>query len=633
MKRFESYGLDTLNECLWKDGAQIALPPKPFAVLRYLVENPGRLITHDELLDALWPETYVQPQVLRTYVLDLRKALNDDARQPRFIRTIPKRGFRFVAAVTEDALGERGDSSRGAEAPLVGGPQAGIVDRKDELARLDAHLRKAIAGHRQVVFVTGEPGIGKTALADVFCAQAARSPAVVARGQCVQGFGKENHYPVLEALGQVCSSSGGETACRILARMAPAWLAALGRAGESVSEPRAAFAGDGRTLSDLCAALEELADGRPLILVIEDIQWADAATLDLVSALARRRAPACLMLLVTSSTVNAPASPMLNEVKQDLVVRRLSAEISLAPLRKAAFKELLSRQVQHEPLPPGLTDFVHRRSEGNPLFGIAIMEHLVAQRLLVRKEANGVARWEQKAPFDEMGADVPGELARMAELDIARLADLEQRVLEAGSLMSVAFAAWQVAAALEQDVAEIEEVCDALARRLYFVNRAGEDELPGGERSAFYTLAHELYRDVLYRRQSPARRSARHIRIAERMGEIFAGRVPAVAREMAAHFEAAGSWRSAVESLRAAARHACGRNAPAEAVELLEFAQRLAENLSEAERNTMTREIGMQMRAMHLDGAQEAELQLAQARKERLTDSERELDDILLRNR
>src|ERR1700745_2762800 len=101
MKQFESFGLDTLNECLWRNGLQIALSPKLFGILRYLVENPGRLITHDERLDALWPETYVQPQVLRTYMLELRKVLGDDAGSPRFIQTLPKRGYSFVAQVTE----------------------------------------------------------------------------------------------------------------------------------------------------------------------------------------------------------------------------------------------------------------------------------------------------------------------------------------------------------------------------------------------------------------------------------------------------------------------------------------------------------------------------------------------------
>src|ERR1700735_2466042 len=108
MKQFGCFQLDTQNECLWQNGARLVLTPKPFAVLRYLVENPNRLVTHDELLDELWPETYVQPQVLRTYVLELRKVLGDDARQPRFIESQPKRGYIFIASITEEQLKRRG---------------------------------------------------------------------------------------------------------------------------------------------------------------------------------------------------------------------------------------------------------------------------------------------------------------------------------------------------------------------------------------------------------------------------------------------------------------------------------------------------------------------------------------------
>ena len=62
MKQFQSFALDTANQCLLHNGAPIDLAPKPFAVLRYLVENPGRLITHDELLDALWPGPMCNPR-------------------------------------------------------------------------------------------------------------------------------------------------------------------------------------------------------------------------------------------------------------------------------------------------------------------------------------------------------------------------------------------------------------------------------------------------------------------------------------------------------------------------------------------------------------------------------------------
>ena len=101
-----------------------------------------------------------------------------------------------------------------------------------------------------------------------------------------------------------------------------------------------------------------------------------------------------------------------------------------------------------------------------------------------------------------------------------------------------------------------EEECDALARQLHFVVRAGQDELPDGSTSAFYVFAHGLYREVLYLRQAAARRSRRHIRIAERLGELFAGREANVAREMATHYEAAGDLERAASALQAAAERA-----------------------------------------------------------------------------
>ena len=79
------------------------IPPKAYDVLRYLVENPERLVTPDELLEKLWPETYVNPEVLRKYILDIRKILGDRPDKPEFIETVTKRGYRFVAAVMDDA--------------------------------------------------------------------------------------------------------------------------------------------------------------------------------------------------------------------------------------------------------------------------------------------------------------------------------------------------------------------------------------------------------------------------------------------------------------------------------------------------------------------------------------------------
>jgi DNA-binding winged helix-turn-helix (wHTH) protein len=233
MKKFECFRLDQKNQRLWLDGTQIAIPPKPFAVLTYLVENAGRLVSHDELMENLWPETYVQPQVLRTYVLDLRKILKDEAARPRFIQTLPKRGYCFVAAVSDCA---ETASARPMPAEAEVSSATSPVGREAELAKLITQAELVLTGQRRVVFITGEAGIGKTALLDEFChAMESKDSSMLGRGQCVPGTGgTEDYYPVMEALGHLCASRHGEAACRVLSKIAPMWMPHGSRHG---SEP------------------------------------------------------------------------------------------------------------------------------------------------------------------------------------------------------------------------------------------------------------------------------------------------------------------------------------------------------------------------------------------------------------
>src|SRR5260370_1781863 len=103
MKSFQSFRLDTTNQCLWRGQERVPISPKAYDVLRYFVENPGRLVTPDELLEKLWPETYVNPEVFRKYILDIRKILGDRPDKPEFIETVTKRGYRFIAPVMEES--------------------------------------------------------------------------------------------------------------------------------------------------------------------------------------------------------------------------------------------------------------------------------------------------------------------------------------------------------------------------------------------------------------------------------------------------------------------------------------------------------------------------------------------------
>src|SRR4029453_19292581 len=186
MKSFLSFRLDEVNQCLWKGQRRIALMPKPFAVLSYLVNHAGRLVTHDELLNAIWPDTYVQPEVLRRYVLEIRRVLGDSADHPRFVETVTKRGYRFVARVDDVISDLRYQDIANA---------ASIVGRQSALSTLEFHLSKAVRGQRQLVFVSGEPGIGKTSLVDAFQNAIVNVEGlIVARGQSVEGFGGKEAY-------------------------------------------------------------------------------------------------------------------------------------------------------------------------------------------------------------------------------------------------------------------------------------------------------------------------------------------------------------------------------------------------------------------------------------------------------
>jgi len=187
-------------------------------VLRYLVEHADRLVTQDEILGALWPETYVNPEVIKKYILGIRKALGDRHDKPEFIETFPRRGYQFVASISE--VNPVAPSDLG----VTPGGKWSVA--KPLWLNWTATLGEALKAQRQVIFITGEAGIGKTTLVDEFHQAASRRPNLrIIRGQCVEGFGgKEAYYPVLEALGQWIRDAGGGSVVHTLARQAPTWL-------------------------------------------------------------------------------------------------------------------------------------------------------------------------------------------------------------------------------------------------------------------------------------------------------------------------------------------------------------------------------------------------------------------------
>lgn len=515
MQTFGEFQLDIVNECLWRDGKRLTLTPRPFAVLRYLVENPQRLVTHDELLEALWPETYVQPQVLRTYVLELRKLLGDDPVSPQYIATIPKRGYQFLANVTQG-----GPDANGADGPL-------LIGRNAELDFLHAQLERARRTERPTVFLTGEAGIGKSALIDAFCSQICQGKhrVRIARGQSIEGFsGKETLYPVREALNGLCSAED-EKARVVLATAAPGWFN-----HDSAKMP---------SLGEICEALEALSQSEPLLLVFEDIHWADATTLDLIAALARRRTTARIMLLASACPADLEPLNPLRRLQQDLARGRRIEELRLTPLNRAAVREYIRCKLHADKLPAGFDSLILQHSSGNPLFLDAMLDHLRAQRMFRSQDGEVVLG----RPLAEIELGVPDGLLGMIELQLDRLSDDDRRLLEAGSIAGTVFPAWTASAVLQRPIEEVEEAYTSLARGVHLLSVGGHDELPDGTRSAFYVFAHELYREVLYKNIPVTRRGQWHKRVADRLRVLFAGNEARVAYEIAAHTDASESPR------------------------------------------------------------------------------------------
>jgi DNA-binding winged helix-turn-helix (wHTH) protein len=308
---FGEWSLDTQRAELSRAGDVRRLRRKVCQVLAYLLAQADRVVSKQELCEQVWPQQFISDTALESTIKAVRQALGDNGRDQHLIQTVYGQGYCCVAAVTTGAPPPR-VAARGSTPPpgnALPGPAAGVtpvVGREAELAQLFRWWRRAQAGERYLVFVTGEPGIGKTTLVDAFLGRLAdEATPDMARGQCVEQFGAGEPYrPVLEALSRLGRGPRGPEVVAVLEAQAPTWLAQLpGLVAPAALEAvhrRLAGATRARMLRELAEALEALTAQQPLVLVLEDLHWSDPSTLDLLAVVARRREPARLLLLSTA---------------------------------------------------------------------------------------------------------------------------------------------------------------------------------------------------------------------------------------------------------------------------------------------------------------------------------------------
>jgi DNA-binding winged helix-turn-helix (wHTH) protein len=468
---------------LSSDGVDVRLAPKAMALLWALASQPGRVLTKAALLDAIWGDVAVGDDALGFQIQALRQALDDEARRPRYIETLHRIGYRFIAPV---AMEPAGAVATGAPQPAIAGvasrPRAAhaFVGRGSELAALGDLLPRAIDGHRQVAFVTGEAGIGKSALIDAFLADR-RAPARVVRGQCVdQDADAEAFHPLLDALSRVCRDRGD---ARLLAMLRQ----------HETGAPR------GRMMRELCEALEALAAVEPVVLQLDDLQWADPATVEWLAMMARRPEPARLLVLATYRPAEVHTHHPLTAVKRELVASGRAIELPLGPLSHAVVAAYVEQRLRGLSPDEAPAASVYGRSEGHPLFMVAVTDLMAAEPQRPGPAARGL--------LHAIDQTVPPRVRELVEAQLERLPAEAQRLLEAASVARAEFTPASLAAGLEMEPAPVERLCDRLARGRQFIEDRGVTLLADGTLEGCYGFRYALHRDVLAARLGPGQRA------------------------------------------------------------------------------------------------------------------------------
>src|SRR5215831_4582536 len=467
----------------------LPLTRKACEVLQYLATHPGQLVTKEALFQAVWPETAVSDAVLTNRIAELREALGDDVNRPRFIATVHRRGYRFVAALRTSAPVPSPATARDDRARTIVmlTPQLALpvlVGREAALTRLHDLYTAARNGQRRVAFVTGEAGIGKTALVETFEASVWPEPGLwLGHGQCIEQYGAgEAYLPLLEALDRLCRGPEGERLVALLTQYAPSWVVQLpGLLGaRALADLQQTLVGTtrARMLRELCVALEAVSAEQPLVLVLEYLHCSDPSTAETLAMLARRRERARLLVVGTyRATEVVVREHPLKTVKHELMAKGQAVEVSLSSLSQAAVQAYVAARVADHDAAAVLAPVVYRRTDGHPFFMVQVTDYLVqAGEPLLTTPTSRVA----------LERALPQGLRELIEAQLGQLTAEEQQVLEVGSVAGAEFAVASVAAGSQMTLAAVEAVCEALVRQGRFLEDRGLVEWLDGTVSGCY---------------------------------------------------------------------------------------------------------------------------------------------------
>jgi DNA-binding winged helix-turn-helix (wHTH) protein/tetratricopeptide (TPR) repeat protein len=557
--RFAEFELDESLYTLRHDGEVVEVQPKVLDLLLYLIRNRDRVVSKDELLDQVWSGVTVNEEALSRAVHAARTALGDDGERQRIIRTVRRRGFRFVADVEEF-----GDSSPGPRTPApVPAPQSDgvpFIGRELVMAQLDAALDDAWYGHGRLVLIGGESGIGKTRLAAEFSCSAAARGARVMTGWCYEGEGAPPFWPwvqVLRTAVQERSAAALRDHCGTgaidIAQIVPALRERLPDLPESppLHEEQARF----RLFDSITSYFKNAAASEPHLLVIDDLHWADRASLLLIEFLANELHSSRLLVLGNYRVDEVHAEhPLIGTLGK--VIRCADCDrVFLQGLARDEVERFIALSGGVEP-PPPLVDAVLEKTEGNPFLIIEIVRLLEEEERLGAPPAAGA--WE---------IALPRGVREVINRRLRHLSPEARQVLGVGAVIGREF---------ECEV--LERVWDGTSGPasawLEEAVRAGIiAEVP--RTAGRHRFTHGLIRETLYEEMSSERRILLHRRVGEALEAVHAPNPAPHMSELAVHFFKAaqgGDVEKAIDYATRAGERASAQMAYEEATRFFERA-------------------------------------------------------------
>ena len=557
--RFGEFELDEANAMLRRAGKAIDLAPTPFGLLCALVRHSGLLLSKHALLDEVWGHRFVSDSVLKTAISDLRSVLADDPREPRYIETVSRRGYRFIA---KPAALSPAPPSLTQSAELDEPVATAFVGRAAELARLQRAWDSASRGKRAVVWVAGEPGIGKTTLIEHFGSRL--GDGAHTSGYCVEHYGSgEPYLPVLEALAQLCRVD--DSLLPLLRSVAPTWLVQLpwllsAEDRESLQRELVGLGPD-RMLREMGELLDRYTEDRPVLLITEDLHWADRATIQLIDYVARRRSGARLMWLSSFRLTEVIVSNQpLNAVRHELRLQGLCEEIVLDPFSEAEIAAYIAERSPSMAGDEGFVRALHERTDGVPLFVSSLTSDAIAHVEQRGRDAASLAT-----------IPVPQDVTAIIDHYMHSLDDERRSLLSAAAVCGVDFHSDTLARVLERDTTRATEACDQLVREQRWLTAPSVRGV-GDTGEKPYSFRHALFREVIYERTVPPTRALLHRKVGAALEEEREAGLAVTAAELAMHFERGHAPMAALRYYAEGAETALLHLSPAECMSLTERA-------------------------------------------------------------